>query len=85
MPFAMESSGALDLTALHAGIRDGANRVGLLACGSLGAALRVVLGAAGAGLDGRLSTSAIKRDPQAMALVSFALSDEHDDLVRALE
>ena len=85
MPFAMECSGALDLAGLHAGIRDGANRVGLLGAGSLRAALRVVMAAAGAALDGRISTAAIKRDAQAMALVSFALSDEYDDLVRALE
>ncbi len=83
MPFAMESSGAIDLAALHAGIRDGANRIGLCASGSLGAALRVILTMSGAGTS--VSPAAIKRNAEARALLAFALSDEYDDLVRSLE
>jgi tetratricopeptide (TPR) repeat protein len=88
MPFAMESSGALDLDALIGGIRDGANRVGLLASGSLGAALRVlqatssVVGQSG-GTRARLSE--LFDNAEAKALLVFALSDEYDDLVKALE
>jgi hypothetical protein len=83
MPFAMESSGRLDLRALRAGILDGANRVGLVASGSLTSALRVVLAIAGSGAI-PLSAEAIGSHPEATALVAFALSDEHDDLVRSL-
>jgi tetratricopeptide (TPR) repeat protein len=89
MPFAMESSGYLDLGALQTGIRDGANRVGLLAAGGLAAGLRVVLSLAEAGaaatdpLD--LSPAALSRSAEAEALLVFALSDEYDDLVKALE
>ncbi|MES1164644.1 MAG: hypothetical protein ABUR63_02710, partial [Verrucomicrobiota bacterium] len=86
MPFAMESSGPLDLAALHAGILDGVNRVGLIASGSLTASLRVLLAIAdnGAG-TAPLSAEAIGRYPEALALATFALSDEHDDLIRSLE
>jgi tetratricopeptide (TPR) repeat protein len=81
MPFAMESSGALDLDALRAGIQDGVNRVGLIASGSAAAALRVILTAAGA----PIGAASVRRIPEAQALLEFALSDEHDDLVRALD
>jgi hypothetical protein len=47
LPFALESSGAIDAGALALGIREGANRVGLLAQGHLDVALRVVLALAG--------------------------------------
>jgi tetratricopeptide (TPR) repeat protein len=84
MPFAMETSGELDLEALRAGIRDGVNRVGLVASGSLGAALRVVLCASTAA--GAIpSAASIKENSEARALLTFALSDEHDELVRSLE
>ncbi|MEO5768558.1 MAG: hypothetical protein ABIS92_09435, partial [Polyangia bacterium] len=87
MPFAMESSGQLDLEALHAGIRDGANRVGLLASGSLAAALRVVLMLAepGAVAGGASLPAVLARNAEARALLSFALSDAYDDLVKAVE
>lgn len=108
MPYALESSGSLDLGSLRRGIRDGANRVGLLACGSVVAALRVLLTTAppGAGeLAARDSAedgaedgaehgekngapggfaSAVAENPEALTLLKFALSDEHDDLVRSL-
>ncbi|MEP6654976.1 MAG: hypothetical protein ABJA82_16555, partial [Myxococcales bacterium] len=87
MPFAMESSGQLDLEALHAGIRDGANRVGLLASGSLAAALRVVLMLTepAASAAGPALPAVLARNPEARALLSFALSDAYDDLVKAVE
>ncbi len=88
MPFAMESSAPLDLEALRAGILDGANRVGLLASGSLGAALRV-LWATSIDAD-RTATahpppSTFFGNAEAQALLVFALSDEYDDLVKALD
>jgi len=80
LPFALESSGAIDVGALALGIRDGANRVGLLAQGHLDVALRVLLA-----LGGRPpSAEAVREHAEARALVEFALSDEHDDLVRSL-
>jgi hypothetical protein len=86
MPFAMESSGQLDLEALHAGIRDGANRVGLLASGSLAAALGVVLMLAEpAATTESTPLAALAQNSEARALVAFALSDAYDDLVKALE
>jgi len=93
LPFAMESSGALDLEVVRAGIRDGVNRVGLLASGSLVAGLRVVRlvsepsGAAEiAGPDaGKAVLASLFSSDEAQGLLGFALSDEHDDLVKALE
>ena len=80
LPFALESSGAIDAGALALGIRDGANRVGLLAQGHLDVGLRVVLGLAGR----TPSAESLREHAEARALVEFALSDEHDELVRAL-
>jgi len=80
LPFALESSGAIDAEALALGIRDGANRVGLLAQGHLHVGLRVVLA-----LAGRAPTAeSLREHAEARALVEFGLSDEHDELVRAL-
>ena len=80
LPFALESSGELDVAALAAGIREGADRVGLLASGSLAAALDVIFTAAGE----RPSADALRDFAEARALLEFALSDEHDDLVQLL-
>jgi hypothetical protein len=80
LPFALESSGAIDAGALALGIREGANRVGLLAQGHLDVALRVVLALAGR----PPSAESLREHAEARALVEFALSDEHDELVRAL-
>jgi len=80
LPFALESSGELDVTALAAGIREGADRVGLLASGSLGASLEVIFAAAGQSP----SAEALRDFAEARALVEFALSDEHDDLLQLL-
>ena len=91
MPFAVESAGAFDLPALHAATRDGANVVGLLAAANLPAALSVILEISGTtvtaptpGAPG-LTLAAIGANPEALALLRFAVSDEHDDLARELE
>jgi hypothetical protein len=93
MPFAVESAGAFDLGALHDATRDAANAVGLLAAGDLPAALLVILGISGGGLAARktagsqsgLTLEAIGANPEAMALLQFAVSDEFDELARELE
>jgi hypothetical protein len=54
--------------------------VGLLASGSLAAALDVIFSAAGE----RPSADALRDFAEARALLEFALSDEHDDLVQLL-
>ena len=63
-----------------AGIREGADRVGLLASGSLAASLGVIFAGAGE----RPSVDGLQRLAEARALLEFALSDEHDDLVQLL-
>jgi tetratricopeptide (TPR) repeat protein len=79
--FAVESAGAFDLEALHAAVRDGANAVGLLACGDLPAALAAVL--AGWGLT--LAPADLCKHPEALALLRFGLSDDYDDLSQSME
>jgi tetratricopeptide (TPR) repeat protein len=81
MPFAIESAGELDLDALHEAVRDGANHVGLLASGSLPASLAVVLAVAGR----TLTLAHVAHNPEALALLDFALSDGYDELARELE
>jgi hypothetical protein len=90
MPFAIESAGPFDLAALHAAVRDGANATGLLAVADLPAALSVVLALSGsivaaspAGSD--LTLAAIAASPEALALLLYAVSDDYDELARALE
>jgi hypothetical protein len=93
MPYAVESAGAFDLGALLAAVRDGANGAGLLACADLPAALSVLLELAGtvtAPVAGRadvggLTLEAIAANPEALALLRFAVSDTYDDLAQALE
>ncbi|HSY41277.1 MAG TPA: tetratricopeptide repeat protein, partial [Polyangia bacterium] len=95
MPFAVESAGAFDLGALYAAARDTTNVVGLLAAGNLPAALSVILEVSRTSLAGPLAgprrvgpgltLEAIGASPEAMALLQFAVSDEFDDLARALE
>jgi hypothetical protein len=83
-PFAIESAGPFDIAALHTAVRDGANAAGLLACGDLPVALTVVL--AIAGVRGRVLTlSPIVANPEALALLRFAVSDDYDELAAALE
>jgi Tfp pilus assembly protein PilF len=90
LPFAVESAGPFDLAALYAAVRDGANAVGLLASADLPAALSVVLSISGpiaarSGSEPGLTLGAVAASPEAMTLVRFALSDDYDDLARALE
>ena len=91
MPFAVESAGVFDLGALYAATRDTANVVGLLAAGDLPAALSVILEVSGGRAPAKprggrgLTLEAIGPNPEAMALLQFAVSDEFDDLARALE
>jgi Tfp pilus assembly protein PilF len=90
MPYAVESAGPFDLTALLAAVRDGGNAAGLLACADLPAALAVLLelsapiAAAGAPA-GTLTPAALIENPEALALLQFAVSDTYDDLAQALE
>jgi hypothetical protein len=81
MPFAMESAGGLDLAAMHEAVREGANQVGLLASGHLPSALSVVLAVAGR----TLTMAHVASNPEAMALLDFALSDGYDEICRELE
>jgi hypothetical protein len=91
MPFAVESAGAFDLGALCAATRDAANAVGLLAAADLPAALSVILEisrtivAVPEAAERRLTLEEIGANPEAMALLQFAVSDEFDDLARELE
>jgi hypothetical protein len=81
MPFAIESAGAFDLAALHAAVRDGANAAGLLASGDLAASLAVVLATAGQ----KSTLEANAAHPEGLALLRFALSDDYDEMARAME
>jgi hypothetical protein len=81
MPFAIESAGAFSLEALHAAVRDGANAVGLLACGDLAASLAVVI----SGRTQTLSLAEVAGHPEALALLRFALSDDYDEMAEAME
>jgi hypothetical protein len=87
MPFAVESAGPFDIEALCAAVRDGANAAGLLAAGDLPAALSVLIAAGGAAASATepLSLAAIVAEPQARALLRFAISDDYDELARAIE
>ena len=95
MPFAVESAGPFDLPALHSAVRDGANAVGLLAAADLPVALSVILEIAGTIVARRPRAPAapvrgsrsppLGANPEAMNLLRFAVSDDHDDLARALE
>jgi hypothetical protein len=81
MPFAVESAGPFDLAAVHAAVRDGANAVGLLAGGDLPAALAALV----AGSGRTLAPADLAQQPEALALLRFALSDDYDDLAQAME
>jgi hypothetical protein len=91
MPFAVESAGPFDIEAMVAAVRDGANAAGLLAAGDLPAALSVLLAAGGTTGGGPgtsaapLSLAAIVAEPEARALLRFAVSDDYDELARAIE
>ena len=83
-PFAIESAGPFDVAALHAAVRDGANATGLLASADLPAALSVILAVSGMH-DQPLALSPIVANPEARALLRFAVSDAYDDLAAAME
>ncbi len=92
LPFAIESAGPFDLAALYAAVRDGANAAGLLASADLPAALSVVLALSGSPAaksasvaEPGVTLAAIAASPEALTLVRFAVSDDYDDLARALE
>jgi hypothetical protein len=82
--FAVESAGPFDVAALHAAVRDGANAAGLLASSDLPAALSVVLATAGI-RDPVLTLAPIAANPEALALLRFAVSDAYDDLAAAID
>jgi len=82
--FAIESAGAFDVGALHAAVRDGANAAGLIASADLPAALTVVLAASGM-REQPLTLSPIVANPEALALLRFAVSDAYDELAAAME
>jgi len=82
--FAIESAGPFDVVALHAAVRDGANAAGLLASADLPAALAVVLASSGM-REPTLTLSPIAANPEALALLRFAVSDAYDDLAGAME
>ncbi|HXU04181.1 MAG TPA: tetratricopeptide repeat protein [Polyangia bacterium] len=82
--FAIESAGPFDVVALHAAVRDGANAAGLLASADLPAALSVILAASGT-REPTLTLSPIAAQPEALALLRFAVSDAYDDLAAAME
>jgi hypothetical protein len=85
MPFAVESAGPFDPVALHAAVRDGANVAGLLGTGDLPTALSVLLAMAGTlPADGTLTLPAIVANPEALALLRFAVSDAYDDIASAI-
>jgi hypothetical protein len=90
MPFAIESAGPFDLAALYAAVRDGANATGLLAVADLPAALSVVLALSGSIVAASptgsgVTLAAIAASPEARALLLYAVSDDYDELARALE
>ncbi|MES1210364.1 MAG: tetratricopeptide repeat protein, partial [Pseudomonadota bacterium] len=79
MPFAMECSGPIDLGVVRTGLREAANRVGLLSAGSITPALAVL-----AARRGEPVGADLLGDDDARALIDFSLSDEYDDLVRLM-
>ena len=82
--FAIESAGAFDVAALHAAVRDGANAVGLLASGDLAGRAGGRAGRSGM-REQPLTLSPIVANPEALALLRFAVSDAYDELAAAME
>jgi hypothetical protein len=79
-PYAIEcTQGDLDYQAVWAGIGQGGDRAGLLAAGSIEAALQ-----ASAALTGRGSFAQLLQDPQALDLMRFSVGEDHITLRRAL-
>jgi hypothetical protein len=80
-PFAAEIATPLGTDAFLLAVQETAARVGLLASGDLAASLAVLCAAHGQPLT-PAGTLAV---PAALALIDFALSEEHEQLVAALD
>jgi tetratricopeptide (TPR) repeat protein len=83
MPFAVEFTSLGNHAVLQADIRAAANRAGLLACGDLGAALRVILRSQGLP-DDRPLAQVGKKVAEVEQLLRFAVSEEYFDLRRRI-
>ena len=81
-PFASEIAGSFSPNGLFLDAQETAARAGLLACGDLASALDLIAAAAGRPAS---SLSEVLEIPVALRLVDFALSEDHEELVQALE
>jgi hypothetical protein len=80
-PFAAEIATPMAPDALLIALQETAARVGLLASGDLAAGLAVLCAAH----SQPLTAEGVRQVPVAQALIDFALSEEHEQLVSALE
>jgi hypothetical protein len=80
-PFAAEIATPLVLEGFLVAVQETAARLGLLASGDLGAALHVLCAARGQSL----SPDGVRAVPAALALIDFALSEDHEQLVAAVD
>ena len=80
-PFAAEIAAPIALETFLVAVEEAAARVGLLGAGDLGAALAVLCAAHGQ----PLTPAGVQAVAVAVALIDFALSEEHEQLVSALE
>lgn len=86
-PFITEIAGVFDPAALRVEALATGARAGLLCCGDLGTALRVLI-ASVSGTELRsdgLDPGALRKNAVAADLIAFALSSEYEMLVRALD
>jgi tetratricopeptide (TPR) repeat protein len=81
-PFATEIAAAYAPEALFLDLQETAGRAGLLACGDLSVALEVLARAAG---HPKLTLAALAELPLAGRLADFAFSEDHEELVLALD
>jgi hypothetical protein len=85
-PFASEIVGAFTPESLYADAEEVGARAGLLASGDLAAALQLVAARHGMGRGtGPPPLTTILHIPVAARLVDFALSDDYEELVQALD
>jgi tetratricopeptide (TPR) repeat protein len=80
-PFAAEIAVPFPLDGLLFAVEEAAARVGLLASGDLAASLRTLMAVSGR----PLTPEALAEVPTAQALLDFALSDAHEELVATLD
>jgi tetratricopeptide (TPR) repeat protein len=80
-PLAAEIAVPFLVEKLYIGAHETAARAGLLSCGNLGVALKVLLQAQ----DRKPSVQALLGSPSAFALLDFALSENYEKLVAALD